>query len=171
MVEYLRHRQIIATPFANRSYQPRPKATAIRRSNLVTLTRPKRKKLSQPRKVNVGPLPKAMQRNWLITLMAKEAEAAASSQALTPTQPAEAPVTQFPISLLSPGTKYSAIWTPTGKICPNEYPMSSDWKKDLGEEERKGQDKGDNFSVCLDWDADLKEQERKKSGNRGSKGQ
>ena len=48
MMEYLRWRKIIATPFANRSYQPRPKATAIRRSNLVPITRPNRERLSQP---------------------------------------------------------------------------------------------------------------------------
>ena len=52
MMEYLRCRQTIAIPFANRSYQPRPKATPIRSCNLVTLTRPNREKLSQPRKVN-----------------------------------------------------------------------------------------------------------------------
>ena len=33
MTEYLMSRQIIVTPFANRSYQPRPKATPIRRYN------------------------------------------------------------------------------------------------------------------------------------------
>ena len=48
-------------------------------------------------------------------------------------------------------------------MCPNEHPISSDWDKDLGEEEeRKEQDKGENkFSVCSDWDADLEEQEMK----------
>ena len=46
MTEYLRQRQIITTPFAYRSYQPRPKATALRRCNLVTLIRPNREKLS-----------------------------------------------------------------------------------------------------------------------------
>ena len=63
MVEFLRQRQIITNPYANRSYHPRPKATATRKCNLVTLTRPNREKLSQPRKVNVGPLPKATQGN------------------------------------------------------------------------------------------------------------
>ena len=71
MVEYLRCRQIITTLFANRSHQPRPKATAVRRCNLITLTRPNREKLSQPRKVSVGPFPKAMQRNWLTPLRPK----------------------------------------------------------------------------------------------------
>ena len=97
MTEYLRQRQIITTPFANRSYQSRPKATAIRNHNLVTPTRPNREKVSQPRKVNVGPLPKAMQRNWLTTLKVNQAEPAASKQASALTQPAEA----------------TAIWSPT----------------------------------------------------------
>ena len=81
MAECLNCRQVIATPFANRSYQPRPNPTAMRRHNLVTLTRPNREKPSQPRKVNVGPLPKATQRNWVIILKAKEAEATIYSQA------------------------------------------------------------------------------------------
>ena len=81
MAEFLRHVQIITIPFTNRSYQPRPKATATRRCHLVTLARANREKLSQPRKVNVGPLPKATQRNWPTTLKTKEVEAAALSQA------------------------------------------------------------------------------------------
>ena len=39
MMEYLSQRQIIANPFANRPYQARPKATPVRRCQLVTLTR------------------------------------------------------------------------------------------------------------------------------------
>ena len=61
-----------------------------------------------------------------------------------------------------PDTKYFAVCTPLGKLCPNEYPISSDWDKDImEEEERKDQDKEDNFSVCSYWDADFKEQEKK----------
>ena len=71
MAEFLRHGQIIATPYANKAFQPRPKATATRKHKLETLTRPNREKLSQPRKVNVGPYPPATQRNWLATLKAK----------------------------------------------------------------------------------------------------
>ena len=41
MEEFLRQRQIITTPYTNRSNQPKPKATAARRCNLLTLTRPK----------------------------------------------------------------------------------------------------------------------------------
>ena len=92
-MEYLCCRLTITTPFANRSYQPRPKATPTRRHNLVTLTRPNREMLSLPRKVNVGPYPPVTQGNWLATVKAKEAEATASGQAPTPSQPAEAPAT------------------------------------------------------------------------------
>ena len=90
-MEYLRWRQTIPAHFANRSYQPRPKATPIRRCNLVKLSRPNIEKLSQPRKVNVGPYPSLMQRNWLAMVKAKEAEA--TKQAPGPTQPAKAQAT------------------------------------------------------------------------------
>ena len=96
MTEYLRQRQTITNPFANRSYQPRPKATPIRRHNVVTPTRPNKEKVSQPRKVNIGPLPEAMQRNWLTMVNAKEEEDTAFSKTPAPTQPAEAPTTQSP---------------------------------------------------------------------------
>ena len=122
MVEFLRCRQIIAMPFANRSYQPRTKTTATRRCNLVTLTRPNRKKLSQPRKVNIGPLLKATQRNWPAMLKAKEV--ADTSQAPTSSQPMEASLMQCPTSPIPPNpehTKYCSICTPLWKICPNEY--------------------------------------------------
>ena len=151
MTEFLSQRQVITTHYTYMSYQPRPKATATRRSNLVTLTRPNRVKLSQPRKVNVGPLPKATQRNWLATLRAKEEEAAASSQAPAPTQQADVPANQSPNSPLSPDTKYCTICTPLGKLCPYEYPILSDWDKDLKDKERKDWDKGVyNFSEYLD---------------------
>ena len=105
-----------------------------------------------------------MQRNWLCNSQGKKVEAAASSQTPTPTQPAEAPATQSPIVPLSPDTKYCAVCTPLGKLCPNEYPITLDWKEDLGKEEEEGKDhdkEEDNFSVCSDWDADLEEQNRK----------
>ena len=60
MVEFMRCRQMIVTPFANRSFQPGPKVVA-NKCNLVSLTRPNRAKLSQPRRINVGPLPEATQ--------------------------------------------------------------------------------------------------------------
>ena len=61
---------------------------------------------------------------------------------LHPSQPADAPANQSPNSPLSPDTKYCAICTPLGKLCPNEFPVSLDWNEDLKEEERKDQDKG-----------------------------
>ena len=82
MIEYLRQRQVVTTSYANRLYQPGPKATATRRTNLVTLTRANREKLSQPRKMNVGPLPKTKPRSWLATIRARELEATAARQAL-----------------------------------------------------------------------------------------
>ena len=109
MTEFLRGRQIVTTPCANNSCQPRPKAAATGRCNLVTLTRPNKETLSQPRKVNVGPLSEATQRNWLAILKAKEVEAAASSQAPAPTQPADALPNQSPNPPLSCDTKYCAI--------------------------------------------------------------
>ena len=117
-------------PYSKRSYKPRPKATATKRCNLVTLTRAHRE-VSQPRKVNVGPLPEAIQKNWLTTLRAKEVEATASSWALAPTQPADVPANQSPNSSLSLDTKYCAICTPVGKLCPNDFLCLKTGKKIL----------------------------------------
>ena len=98
--------------------------------------------------------------------------ATASSQIPTPTQPVEKPAAQSPTSSFSPDTKYCAICTSLGKICPNEFPVSLDWNEGLRAEDRKDQDKGeDNLSVCLDWDADLEEQERKNQEIENLKGQ
>ena len=74
----------------------------------------------------------------------------------------EALATESPTLPLSPDTKYCAVCTPLGKLCPNKFPVSQGWEEDYEEEERKEQDKGeDNFSVYLDWGADLEEQDRK----------
>ena len=87
MAEFMKCRQIIATPFSNRSFQPRPKV-AVRKCNLVPLTRPNRAKLSQPRKINIRPLSEATQQNWLTNLKkAKDATSATTSLAPTPSQP------------------------------------------------------------------------------------
>ena len=67
MAEFMKHRQIITTPFANRSFQPTPRV-ATRECNLIPLTRPKRGKLYQPRKINVRPLPEATWQNGAGTL-------------------------------------------------------------------------------------------------------
>ena len=66
MVEFMRHRRTIATPFTNRSLQPRPKVVA--KCNLASLTTLNRAKHSHPRKINVEPLPEATQWNWAATL-------------------------------------------------------------------------------------------------------
>ena len=110
MMEYLRQKQTIATPFANRSYQSRskatpvrsqaittqlrPKATPVKRCKTASLTRPHKDKLSKPRKVNVGFHPEFMQRNWPATVREKEMEAV--KQAPAPAQPVEASVAQSP---------------------------------------------------------------------------
>ena len=98
----------------------RPKATAARMNNLVILTTPNREKLLQPRKLNLGPFPPATQRTLLAMLIAKEAEGA-TSQAPTPSQPMNTPVVQFLTSLVPlKHTKYFAMCTSLGKICPNK---------------------------------------------------
>ena len=149
MAEFLRQRQIITTPYANWSYQARPKATAARRCNLVTLARPNREKLSQPRRVNVGALPKATQRNWLTTLKAKQVEVTAYSQPPTPTKSVEAPGIQSPTLPLSLDTKYCAVYTPLGTLCPNKFPVSQDWEDNSEEEEGRDQDKENITSLCV----------------------
>ena len=116
MAEFMKHRQIIAMPFANRSFKPRPKVAAGK-CNLVTLTRPNREKLSLPRKINVRLFHLVAQQNWLATLKCKEVEDATSSQTPTPSQPIETPATQSPTSPVPPEhTKYCPICTPLGKI-------------------------------------------------------
>ena len=70
-------------------------------------------------------------------------EVAGAREAPAPSQPMEAPVAQSPTSPIPPNTehiKYCVICIPLGKICPNEYPMSSDWDENLEEEERKNQE-------------------------------
>ena len=49
MVEFMRHRQTIATPLAIRSFQPRPKVVA-KKCNLVPLTRQNRENFPNPEK-------------------------------------------------------------------------------------------------------------------------
>ena len=83
MMGYLKQRQVITTPYANRSYQPRTKATVTKRHNLLSLTRSNIEKLSHPRKVNGGSFPKAKPRTWLTALRGKELEATAFQQAHT----------------------------------------------------------------------------------------
>ena len=144
MADSMRHRQIITTPFANRSFQPRPEVVAGK-CNQVTLTMPNRAKLLQPRKINVRPLCKATQQKWLATLIAKEAAGATTCQGPTQiSQPMDTPSILSPTSAVPPEhTKYCAICTQLGKICPKEFPMSLDWD-DNDEEEGKDQNKGED---------------------------
>ena len=141
-------RKTITTPFVSRSFQLRPKVAA-RKGDLVPLTRPKRAKLSQPRKINVRPLPEATER-WLANhKKAEDVAGTTTSLAPAPSQPMDTPSTPSPTSPIPPlkfteYTKYCAICTPLGKICSKEFPMSSDWKNDDEEEEGKGQNKGED---------------------------
>ena len=74
-------------------------------------------------------------------------EGTAVSQAPATSQPIEAPAAQCPTSPIPPDTKYCAICTPMGKICPNEFPVSLDWDEDLKEEERKDNDKEEDVTL------------------------
>ena len=105
MAEILRCRQIIASPFTNRSFQLRPKVAA-RKCNLVILNRPNREKLSQPRRINVGSLAEATQQNLLATLKAKEVAGATSSQA-----PTKLPVNGYTSCVVPYFTHTSKHWT------------------------------------------------------------
>ena len=148
IVEFMRCRQINATPFANRSFQPRPKIAA---RNLVTITRPNRVKLSQPRKINIRPFPPATQLNWLATLKVKEAAGATTNLAPTQTsQPMDTQSTLSPTSPIPPvkfteHTKYCAICTPLGRICLKEFPMSSDWRMMMKKEKTRIKEKTKNI--------------------------
>ena len=167
-MEYIRQRQTIATHFTNRSYQLRPKATPVRKHNLVTLTTPHKDKLLKPRKVNVGKHPRFLQRNWLAMVRAKEVEA--TKQAPTYTQPPKASATASAAqssatqTSVTQSTLYCAICIPLGKLCPSEYPITADWQ-DNSKKEEESQEQikdDDDFSVCLDWETGLEEQDWKK---------
>ena len=129
------HWQTIATHYANRPYQPKPKITLKKRS-LVPLTTPNRSKLSQLRKINVRKLPKATQLNWASTIgrnLTQEANdvAQSTSTSLVPIQGSrlmDTPSTPLPTSpaKIKEHSKCCAICTLLGKICPEEFPMSSD---------------------------------------------
>ena len=81
-------------------------------------------------------------------LKAKEAESSTPSQAPAPSQSVNTPVVQCSTSPIPlEHTKYYVICTPLGNICPNEYPMCSDWNKDLKEEDRKNQEIENQMTV------------------------
>ena len=67
IIEFMRHWQTIATPFAKRPVQPKCKA-ATKKHNLVPPTRPNRAKLSQPRRKNIGKTSEANQQNLTSTI-------------------------------------------------------------------------------------------------------
>ena len=121
----------------------------MRQCKLITLIRPNIDKLSMPRKINVGYHPEFMQKNWLTTVKAKEAEA--TKQAPTPAQPAKASATK--------SQKYCVICSPSGKLCPNEYPITADWSDDSeeGKETQEQNKVKDNLSDIEDWHGDLEE--------------
>ena len=105
-----------------------------------------------------------MQRNWLTTVKAKEAEA--TKQTPTPTQPTTASVAvqaaQYPATQSSDiqFPKYCAICSPLRKLCLSEYPITADWPDDSAEgKETQEQNKAkDNFFSDIEyWDGDLYE--------------
>ena len=133
--------EIITMPFVNRPYQPKPNIT-VKKRNLVPLTRPNRSKLSQPRRINIRKLPKATQLDLASTIgksLTQEAKDVAWHASTSPTpvqrsQLMDTPSTPSPTSPAAPAkitehSKYSAICTPLGKICP-EFAMSSDWDEE-----------------------------------------
>ena len=117
---------------------------------MVPLTRPNRAKLSQPRRVNVGPLPEATQQNWASTLR-KAKDTAHVTTSLAPIQvsqlmdPSSIPSPTSPAfsAKITEHSKYSAIYMPLGKICPEEFAMSSDWD-DNKEDQAKNKNKDNN---------------------------
>ena len=136
MVEFMKHRLIIVTPFTNRSFQPRHKVAA-KKCNLLPKTRLNRAKLSQPRKINVRSLPEATEWNWAARLgNIKDVSGTTTSLApIQTSQPMDTPSTLFPTSLKPPikltkHCKYCAKCTPHGKTYPKESPTSSDWDDD-----------------------------------------
>ena len=132
MKDYIKEHQAIANPFVNKSYpsrpkpppfSKRPKATPVKRSNLVT--RCNIEKLSKLRKVNVGYHPKFQQQNWL-AIKAKEAKAITQAPTFTqstttlaiPTQQATPSVT-----FTQPATVSAAPAQPT-ETSPNQSQRS-----------------------------------------------
>ena len=144
--------QAITTPFANRPVQPNPKA-AVRKCNLVPLTRPNRAKLSQHRWVNVGPLPEATQQNWASTL-GKADDAAGMITSLAPIQGSylmdtssmASPISPVAHAIITEHSKYCVICTPLGKICLEEFAMSLDWDNDEDQAKNNNKDNNQNHS-------------------------
>ena len=146
MPEFFRCRQIIANPFAIRSFQLRPKATAIRKCNLVSLTRPNREKLST-QESKCRTLCSSYAEELAHHTQGQRSRSCSIQPSPTITPPVEAPTNQSPTSPISPDTKYCAICISLGKVCPYEYHMSSDWDEDLKDQERKIQEIEDQKDI------------------------
>ena len=149
MVEFMCHQQTISNPYVSKLYQSKPKITQKKR-NLVPLTRPNRRKLSQPRKINVRKLPEGTQLNWASTIgksltqEAKDATQCASTNLdliqgsqLKGTPSIPSPTSPAAHTKITELSKYCSICIPLGKICSEEFAMSSDWK----EEDNQAKDK------------------------------
>ena len=68
MVEITCRRQITTTPYANKTYHPKPRVT-LKKRNLVQFTKPERTRLTRPRKINMQNFPSSTssQLNWKST--------------------------------------------------------------------------------------------------------
>ena len=68
MVDSMCRKQITTTPYANKTYHPKPKKT-LKKRNLVQLTTPDRSKLVKPRKINMQKFSSSTisQLNWKST--------------------------------------------------------------------------------------------------------
>ena len=133
MKDYIEECQAITNPFTHRSYPSRPgpswlakrpKATPIKRGNMVT--RHNVEKLSKPRKINVGHHPKFF--HWDGLAQTKEAEA--TSQAPTFAQPAASLVvpmqqTAASITFMQPATVL-AVPTPPMATLSSQTKKSKD---------------------------------------------
>ena len=135
----MRCQQTIIAPFISRSHQPKPKA-AVKKHNLVPLTRPNRAKLSQPRRK----LPKATQLNWASTIRSQGCSTKCVNKPGPPIQRSQLMDTPSMSSPTSPAvppkitdhSNYCAICTPHGKICQKS--LQSHWDED---EEDQAKDK------------------------------
>ena len=144
IVGFMYHWQAITTPFANRPYQPKPNIT-MKKRNLVPVTRPNRSKLSWLRKVNMRKLPKAT----ISRSLTQEAKDVAQhvSTSLAPIQGSQLMDTTCTPSHTSPAapakitknSQYCVISTLLGKICPEEFSMSSDWDEEDDQAKAKDQ--------------------------------
>ena len=116
---------------------------AVKKCNLVPLTRPDRAKLAQPRRLNVGPLPEATRQNWTSNL-GKARDVAGTTTRLAPikgsqvmdTSPIPSPTSPVVPTKTTGHSKYCLICMPLGKICPEEFAMSLDWDGDEEDQSR-----------------------------------